>query len=164
MSSMCATCPAHLTFLHLIISWSSSLCSFLQPFATPSVLGPDILPAPVLKHPQCRLCFPPGLVPHQRPTGDVPSLTNSGLLPTCDDSRALTQMSSFCQLLTVSHFSLPRAVSSLLLLVCSVNPLKTGFLHNFIYKSSPYLTENILHLHYKAQPVNAVWGNSRCLL
>jgi hypothetical protein len=26
------------------------------------------------------------------------------------------------------------------------------------------LTGNTLRLHYKAQPVNAVWGNSRCLL
>jgi hypothetical protein len=25
-----------------------------------------------------------------------------------------------------------------------------------IHKSSPYLTENTLHLHYRAQPVNAV--------
>jgi hypothetical protein len=24
--------------------------------------------------------------------------------------------------------------------------------------------KNTLRLHYKAQPVNAVWGNSRCLL
>jgi hypothetical protein len=37
-----------------------------------------------------------------------------------------------------------------------VNPLKTEFLQNFIYKSSPYLTGNILRLHYRAQPVNAV--------
>jgi hypothetical protein len=29
---------------------------------------------------------------------------------------------------------------------------------------SPYLTENTLRLRYRAQPVNAVWGNSRCLL
>jgi hypothetical protein len=35
---------------------------------------------------------------------------------------------------------------------------------NNIYKSSPYLTGNTLRRHYKAQPVNAVWGNSRCLL
>jgi hypothetical protein len=46
----------------------------------------------------------------------------------------------------------------------AVNALKTEFLHNFIYKSSSYLTGNTLRLHYKAQPVNAVWGNSRCLL
>jgi hypothetical protein len=32
-----------------------------------------------------------------------------------------------------------------------------------IYKSSSYLTGNKLRLRYKAQPVNAVWGNSRCL-
>jgi hypothetical protein len=44
------------------------------------------------------------------------------------------------------------------------SPLKTEILHNFTYKSSPYLTGNTLRLHYKAQPVNAVWGNSRCLL
>jgi hypothetical protein len=29
---------------------------------------------------------------------------------------------------------------------------------------SLYLTGNTLRLHYKAQPVKAVWGNSRCLL
>jgi hypothetical protein len=33
-----------------------------------------------------------------------------------------------------------------------------------IYKSSSYLTGNTLRLRYKAQPVNAVQGNSRCLL
>jgi hypothetical protein len=27
-----------------------------------------------------------------------------------------------------------------------------------------YLTGDTSHLHYRAQPVNAVWGNSRCLL
>jgi hypothetical protein len=32
------------------------------------------------------------------------------------------------------------------------------------HRYSPYLTANTLHLRYKAQPVNAVWGNSRCLL
>jgi hypothetical protein len=31
------------------------------------------------------------------------------------------------------------------------------------YRHSPYLTGNTLRLHYRAQPVNAVWGNSRCL-
>jgi hypothetical protein len=36
--------------------------------------------------------------------------------------------------------------------------------HTDIYKLSPYLTGNTLRLRYKAQPVNAVWGNSRCLL
>jgi hypothetical protein len=45
-----------------------------------------------------------------------------------------------------------------------INPLETELLHNFIYRSSPYLTGNTSPLHYKAQPVNAVWGNSRCLL
>jgi hypothetical protein len=33
-----------------------------------------------------------------------------------------------------------------------------------IYKLSSYLTGNTLRLQHKAQPVNAVWGNSRCLL
>jgi hypothetical protein len=42
--------------------------------------------------------------------------------------------------------------------------LKKEFLLNKTYKSSSYLTGNTLHLHYRAQPVNAVWGNSRCLL
>jgi hypothetical protein len=45
-----------------------------------------------------------------------------------------------------------------------INPLKTEFLLNNIYKFSPYLTGNTSRLRYKAQPVNAVWGNSRCLL
>jgi hypothetical protein len=44
------------------------------------------------------------------------------------------------------------------------NTLKTALLLNNIYKSSPYLTGNTLRLRYKAQPVNAVWGNSSCLL
>jgi hypothetical protein len=30
--------------------------------------------------------------------------------------------------------------------------------------SSSYLAGNTLHLRYKAQPVNAVWGNICCLL
>jgi hypothetical protein len=29
---------------------------------------------------------------------------------------------------------------------------------------SLYLTGNTLRLRYRTQPVNAVWGNSRCLL
>jgi hypothetical protein len=45
-----------------------------------------------------------------------------------------------------------------------INPLKTEFVLNNIQKFSLYLTGNTLRLHYKAQPVNAVWGNSRCLL
>jgi hypothetical protein len=51
-----------------------------------------------------------------------------------------------------------------LLIIRSLNPLKTEFLLTNIYKSSSYLTGNTLRLRYKAQPVNAVWGNSRCLL
>jgi hypothetical protein len=35
---------------------------------------------------------------------------------------------------------------------------------NNIYKYSPYLTENTLGHRYTAQPVNAVWGKSRCFL
>jgi hypothetical protein len=42
-------------------------------------------------------------------------------------------------------------------------PLKTEFLLSNIYKFSLYLTGNTLRFHYKPQPVNAVWGNSRCL-
>jgi hypothetical protein len=34
--------------------------------------------------------------------------------------------------------------------------------HTDTYKLSPYLTRNTSHL-YRAQPVNAVWRNSRCL-
>jgi hypothetical protein len=44
-----------------------------------------------------------------------------------------------------------------------LNHLKTQFLLNSTYKSSPYVTGNKLRPHYKAQPVNAVWGNSGCL-
>jgi thioredoxin-related protein len=33
-----------------------------------------------------------------------------------------------------------------------------------MYESCPYLTGNTLCLHYRAQPVNAVWGKNRCLL
>jgi hypothetical protein len=36
--------------------------------------------------------------------------------------------------------------------------------HTDIYKLSSYLTGNTSRLRYKAQPVNAVWGNSHCLL
>jgi hypothetical protein len=46
----------------------------------------------------------------------------------------------------------------------SSNPLTTEFLKNFIQECSPYLIGNTLRLRYKAQPINAVWGNSRCLL
>jgi hypothetical protein len=45
-----------------------------------------------------------------------------------------------------------------------INFLNTGFLLNHIYKFSPYLTGNILRLHNKDHPVNAVQGNSRSLL
>jgi hypothetical protein len=34
---------------------------------------------------------------------------------------------------------------------------------NNIYISSSHLTENKLRLRYRDQPINAVWGNSRCL-
>jgi hypothetical protein len=35
---------------------------------------------------------------------------------------------------------------------------------NNIQEFSPYLTRNTFHLCYKVQPINAVWGNSRCFL
>jgi hypothetical protein len=46
----------------------------------------------------------------------------------------------------------------------SLNALKTEFLPNNIQEFSSYLTGNTLRLHYKAHPVNGVWGNSHCLL
>jgi hypothetical protein len=36
--------------------------------------------------------------------------------------------------------------------------------HTDTYKLSFYLTRNTSRLHYRAQPVNAVCGNSPCLL
>jgi hypothetical protein len=56
------------------------------------------------------------------------------------------------------------SVSLTVILVQGLKPLKTAFLLYNIYKFSSYLTGNTLRHRYKAQPVNAVWGNSRCLL
>jgi hypothetical protein len=36
--------------------------------------------------------------------------------------------------------------------------------HTDTYKLSSFLKENTSRHRYRAQPVNAVWGNSRCLL
>jgi hypothetical protein len=55
-------------------------------------------------------------------------------------------------------------VPSQVWIIVLFNPLKTEFFHNFIHKSSSYLTGNTLLHHYKTQPVNAVWGKSHCLL
>jgi hypothetical protein len=35
---------------------------------------------------------------------------------------------------------------------------------NKAYKFRSYLTGDTSRLRYRAKPVNAVWGNSRCLL
>jgi hypothetical protein len=43
----------------------------------------------------------------------------------------------------------------------SVNTSKTIFSN--INKSNSFLTGNTSQIRYRAQPVNAVWGNSRCL-
>jgi hypothetical protein len=45
----------------------------------------------------------------------------------------------------------------------SLFALQDGFPPN-IYTFSPYTARNTSHLRYRAQPVTAVWGNSRCLL
>jgi hypothetical protein len=71
------------------------------------------------------------------------------------------KMQGSCQLMLFG------TVFFILTAVRTSNPtyhLKTQFLVNNIYKFSPYLAGSTLRLHYKAQPVNAVWGNSRCLL
>jgi hypothetical protein len=47
---------------------------------------------------------------------------------------------------------------------CENHTEHTNTLPNNIYEFSPYLTGNTIRLRYKAQSVNAVWGNSRCLL
>jgi hypothetical protein len=62
--------------------------------------------------------------------------------------------------LHVSALRPSSGTTSLLLVVYlqfseGLKPLKTKFLHNFIYKSSSYLTGNTLRLHFKAQQVNA---------
>jgi hypothetical protein len=62
------------------------------------------------------------------------------------------------------HLPLSYASFNIIAWPTHFNFLKTEFLHNFIYKYSPYLTGNTLRLRYKCQPVNAVWENSRCLL
>jgi hypothetical protein len=41
---------------------------------------------------------------------------------------------------------------------------KTEFLLSNIKESNSYLRESTLLLRYRANPVNAVWGRSRCLL
>jgi hypothetical protein len=45
-----------------------------------------------------------------------------------------------------------------------INPLKAKWIINNIKVFSSYLTGNTLRLRYEAQPVNAVYGNSHCLL
>jgi hypothetical protein len=44
------------------------------------------------------------------------------------------------------------------------NTVHTEHINTLCGHFSPYLTGNTLRLRYRAQPVNAVWGNSRCLL
>jgi hypothetical protein len=66
---------------------------------------------------------------------------------------------NLCQihLQTVDHSWL----TSFIILQSSINPLKTEFLLNNIYKSSSYLTRNTLRLRYKAQPlfiVRTIWN------
>jgi hypothetical protein len=51
---------------------------------------------------------------------------------------------------------------SINMMFLNFKPLKTEFLPHNIYKFSSYLTGNITSL--QSQPVNAVWGNSCCLL
>jgi hypothetical protein len=71
-------------------------------------------------------------------------------------------------LITSSHFDTKYTSYSTWLnaavMILHVNLLKICFPLNIIYKPSPYLTGSTPHLRYRAQPVNAVWGNSRCLL
>jgi hypothetical protein len=43
------------------------------------------------------------------------------------------------------------------------NPLQTEFLLT-IYKYSVHTSQETHYISAKVQPVNAVWGNSRCLL
>jgi hypothetical protein len=56
------------------------------------------------------------------------------------------------------------ATIDLCLPLIHIKPLKTEFLIYNIYKNSVRTSQETLRLRYKAQPVNAVWGNSRCLL
>jgi hypothetical protein len=47
---------------------------------------------------------------------------------------------------------------------CARQTKRAELFSNNIGSFSPYLTGHTLRLRYRAQPVNAVWGNSRCLL
>jgi hypothetical protein len=63
ISSICATCPIYLILI-LILSnmtkwWSSSLCKFLQPTATSSLLGPNIVISTIFLTNTLCLCVPP---------------------------------------------------------------------------------------------------------
>jgi hypothetical protein len=44
------------------------------------------------------------------------------------------------------------------------SPAETELLLSSIYRLSSYLTGNTTRLRYRVKSVNAVWGNSRCLL
>jgi hypothetical protein len=53
----------------------------------------------------------------------------------------------------------------------AINPNPHIYIHTLLHKRdniytkvSLYFTRNTLRLRYRAQPVNVVWGNSRCLL
>jgi hypothetical protein len=69
-----------------------------------------------------------------------------------------------CNFFMVFWLRLLKFLSFYVYMLMSINPLKTEYLLNNIQKFSSYLTGNTLRLHYKAQQVNAVWGNSCCLL
>jgi hypothetical protein len=98
------------------------------------------------------------------------STKNLGLCKADVHSSLLLDFSSISPLSALVNHSLHLISISIwdfpifLHLMAYFNPLKTEFLLNNIYKYSSNLTGNILRHRYKAQPVNAVWGNSRCLL
>jgi hypothetical protein len=46
----------------------------------------------------------------------------------------------------------------------TADPLILKLISIMLKSFGSYLTGNTIRLRYKAQPVNAVWGNSRCLL
>jgi hypothetical protein len=65
------------------------------------------------------------------------------------------------QLVAMATSNCIKAMTDLAFKSCSLVKLE---MMQTIFKNPVRTSQEILRLHYRAQPVNAVWGNSRCLL